>query len=191
MAVSDNSSTHLTAEQVAAYLDRALSSGDRASVETHLARCPECRHELLVAAGLLRARPWWRSWYVWAPAAGAAAALALLIAWPSVPQRVAGPVLRSGDEGIHRFSAVQPAADVPVATDSLVFIWRSAGPEAHYQVTVAEAAGDPVWRGEIGDTVLVLPVELRRGAMYFWYVDALLPDGETATTGVQRFRTLR
>ena len=56
-------------------------------------------------------------------------------------------------------------------------------------VTVADAGGDPVWRTETRDTAVVLPpdVSLEPGARYVWFVDALLPDGGSATSGVHRF----
>jgi anti-sigma factor RsiW len=38
---------HLSAEQVAAYIDGALSHAERARVEGHLVRCHACLAELL------------------------------------------------------------------------------------------------------------------------------------------------
>jgi anti-sigma factor RsiW len=38
---------HLTAEEVAAYVDGALSLPQRARIEAHLVRCPPCLAELI------------------------------------------------------------------------------------------------------------------------------------------------
>ena len=185
---------HLSAEEVAGYLDRALSSAEQERIEAHLADCAKCRGELTEVARVRRARPRWTRWYVTTPAAAAAAVILLLVWRPGVPG--SSDVLRDteiGAEGIPRFGVVAPVEVSPVAPDSVVFVWRAAGADAHYQLTLTDVTGDPLWSGTTADTTAGLPIDvlLGRGQAYFWYVDALLPDGESATTGVQQFRTAR
>ena len=184
---------HLSAEEVAGYLDRAFSASEQERIEAHLADCAECRGELSEVARVRRARPRWTRWYVVGPGAAAAAAVILLLVWrPGVPG--SSDVLRDtgvGAEGIPRFAVVAPLESSPVAHDSVVFVWRSAGEDAHYRLTLTDVTGDVLWTEAASDTTAVLPrgVALNRNQAYFWYADALLPSGETATTGVQRFRT--
>jgi hypothetical protein len=47
-----------------------------------------------------------------------------------------------------------------------------------------------VWTESTSDTTLAprAAAKLSRGGSYFWYVDALGPDGRSATTGVQRIQ---
>ena len=61
---------------------------------------------------------------------------------------------------------------------------------AQYRLTVADSTGGIVWSAESADTLLIPGPEagLRAGAAYFWFVDALIPDGRTRTTGTHRFR---
>ncbi len=60
---------------------------------------------------------------------------------------------------------------------------------AHYVLTVTDENGDVVWTAETSDTSLVLPrgVDLKSGSRYYWYVDALLDDARSSTTGVREF----
>ena len=55
---------HLEEGDVAAYVDRALSLGERARVEAHLADCGRCRDEVIQVTQLLRASRVRRRWYV-------------------------------------------------------------------------------------------------------------------------------
>lgn len=186
---------HLLAEEVAAYLDRGVSATERQRLEAHLGRCAECRDELAAVRYLGSARGRRRAWYVLLPAA-AAAAIVLAVGLPGAPSSP-GDVLRSGDrlgtaERIRQFTAVQPTAAATVHPDSVRFVWASAGHDASYRLTLASPAGDTIWTISTGDTTVALApdVALDRGKSYFWYVDAILPDGSTATTGAQQFGTI-
>jgi hypothetical protein len=183
--------SHLTAEQVAAYLERAVSAAERDAIEAHLSTCDACRSEVVEVARLLRT-PRWRRWYVWTPVA-AAAAILLLVAGPQTGAP-GSDIVRRGDrpgEGTPRFEVLAPAADQPVAPDSVFFLWRAAATDAHYRLTVTDMSGGSVHSQESPDTALLLMDSgtLIPDQVYFWYVDALLADGSTATTGVQRFST--
>jgi hypothetical protein len=58
-----------------------------------------------------------------------------------------------------------------------------------FRFTLTGQSGEPLWFHETSETSVSLPseVELRPGETYFWYVDVLLPDGRTGTTGVLDF----
>lgn len=181
---------HLGPEQVAAYLDRQLSVTERTGVEAHLADCLMCRTEVVEVARIRRARPLWRRWAFIAPAAAAAATLIILVG--RQPGTAPGGAERgAASEGIPRFAAVQPSPTEPVATGNVAFVWRSAGGEAHYRLTLTDPSGRVLWSTETADTVVSLAagIRLAPGQPYFWYVGALLPSGESATTGIRRFST--
>jgi len=76
---------------------------------------------------------------------------------------------------------------------SVRFLWHSAGQNVQYRLTVTNQRGDIVWSFGTADTAAVLPASMRvqSGNPYFWYVDALLPDGRSATSRVQRFNVAR
>jgi hypothetical protein len=193
MHASDSTeNAHLSAQRVAAYLDRDLPDTDRAAIEAHAAECTACRAELVEVARLRRARPLWRRWHVLVPAAAAAAVILFLVGRGQVPAG-GGEVVRSRPpaEGVPRFAAVSPVPNEPIPPADVVFIWRSAGSEAGYQITVTDVTGTRVWGSGTSDTTARLPASARleRGRSYFWYVDALLPGGQSATSGVREFRT--
>lgn len=187
-----DSATHLSPELVAAYLDRALSASDQDAVEAHLADCAECREELAAVAPLT-ARSGARRWLPVAVPVAAAAALVIAFL-PSQPDGgVSVPALRSGDEGVRQVDVVGPTAGRRVPADSVVFVWRPLAGDARYHLTVTTTNGEAAWTARTADTLLAPE---RRGARlepgpYFWYVDALLPDGTSGTTGVQRFEVIR
>lgn len=204
---------HLTEELAAAWLDGELVGEERARVASHLADCEVCRGELAAVRGLLGAdgatddraagddaaamrpaEPPVRSRgllrYL-VPAAAAAAAIWLLVV-PTGGERE--PRLRSGPGreagGVAAVVTVMPVDDRIVEAEP-VFTWRAAGPDAHYTLTLSDAAGALVWQTSTADTSVVLPadISLANGRTWFWTVDALLADGETASSGLQGFRT--
>ncbi|MFQ6045874.1 MAG: zf-HC2 domain-containing protein [Gemmatimonadales bacterium] len=197
-AGNDIANGHLSAAVVAAYLDRTLDGARRRDVENHLADCDACRAEVVDVARALRRGSGRRVWYVIGPAAAAAAVAVLMLGQPREAgivgdDVVRGPGVVEAGEGIERFETVAPSGDAPVGRDSLVFIWRPLGDDASYRLTVTEETGEELWTVVTVDTIAVLPDDVApaRDAVYFWYVDALLPDGRSATTGVREFRTER
>jgi len=178
---------------------RLSAERDVSDLETHLLTCDTCREEVwlgsvvlaeLGAPGALnrvRSLPRRKSWLFLG--AAAAAALVFVIARPTSQDRSDRPVVRGHEEGIPAISAVSPGAGAGVSRASLAFVWRSAGAGAQYRLTVTSERGDVVWTGASADTVQHVPpnARLRGGESYFWYVDALLPDGAGATSRVQRF----
>jgi hypothetical protein len=67
--------------------------------------------------------------------------------------------------------------------------WRLTGAAVEYRVTLLDATGSVLWTSVTADSVALLPVgvSLAPGADYYWYVDALLGDGTSVSSGAQRF----
>lgn len=176
------------------------------ALEAHLLTCANCREEvrlaLLVRAelgaptlGAARSRASWfkrgSAWWMLGTAA-AAAVLVLLIARPPYQPRSDGTVLRGGAEGIPQVATVTPAPGAEVTGSGLKFVWQASGKDAHYRLTVTNAPGDVVWSVATSDTARALPRTVRlQGGRYSWYVDALLPDGRSATSQVRSFTVAR
>jgi len=173
---------------IAAYVDRRLGTEERRAVESHLAECDACRAEVVEVARLVRGRR--RPWILATAGLGVAAAAVLIITLvPRGGMPPDGPLLRSGSDGAAIIVAISPTDSLPLLPDSVRFVWRAAGMGASYRITVMDVRGDVVWAGNTADTAVTAGASLPRGTAYFWYVDALLPDGRTATTGVRTFRT--
>jgi hypothetical protein len=187
---------------------RLEEDDDLALLETHLLTCDDCREEVRLATAVraevatlgahsqtkvspLRGRgPWWVI-----GTAAAAAGVVLLLGRNAIQPRSEGPVTRghAAAEGVPEVATVEPAPGSMLGRAGLTFVWRSAGQEVEYKVTVTNEPGDVVWRGAGLDTVQHLPqsVRLSAGQSYSWYVDALLPDGRSAISKVQRFTVAR
>lgn len=186
--------SHPDAEELAAYLSTGLPLVERDRLESHFARCHPCRAEMLSARQLLREAP--RSgWRFAVPAAAAAAILALLLLNP-LREREGGGGFREREVSTSDSTtilAVRPGEGASVARGRVEFVWRARGADPLYRVTVTDVSGGIVWVGETADTTLALATEtpLVPGAQYLWYVDALDVDGQSATTGIRRFRVLR
>jgi hypothetical protein len=186
---------HLTSEEVSGYVSRVVRGEARDRIEEHLDRCAECRDELLEVTSLMRVASRGRR-VRWAGGIGAAAAAAaaVLVFGPGIGSVDSGrePQLRNGaglDEGVRKFETVAPSdGDAVSALGGSVFLWRQVAPDAFYSLTVTDERGDLVWRGSTADTMLQLPrdLEAEAGTRYYWFVEALLTDGTTATTDANR-----
>jgi hypothetical protein len=156
-------------------------------VEAHLAQCDECRAEVVDVVRMFRMRR--RSWIV--PTAGVGIAAAAVLVITMMPRGVPpnGPVLRNGPAGMAAITMIAPADSATVPVDSVRLVWHPAGADASYSVTVTDLRGDAVWSAATSDTAITAGAALLAGTAYYWYVDALLPDGHTVTTGVRSFRT--
>lgn len=183
---------HLSPEIIAAFLSRDVSPDERRIVLRHLLTCADCRRDVEEAReiGSDRRPPRWAT--VAIPAAAAAVVLFLLV--PGRPEVPPPTTLRGpATEGVRQFAAVNPVNGKTVAEDSVLFVWRSDGAGAHYLLTVTDEDGDVVWTASTPDTVLAPPrgAGLTPGRRYYWYVDALLEDARSSTTGVQEFDVRR
>jgi hypothetical protein len=183
---------HLTAEDVAAFLDRRLTATERHGIEDHLAHCGRCRAELAAVRRLVKSGPVPRQLTLRTGLAAAAviAFLALTLGRlgsGGTDDRVRTPPSLTGS-GSELITAIQPADGDTVATARPALIWRSIGGEPAYRVTITEETGKLVWTNTTTDTALTLPPTLLSPrTTYFWYVDALRADGRAASTGVHRF----
>lgn len=189
---------HLGAEQVAAYAEGRLPHEHRGEVEAHLAECASCRREVTeVVRFMQREARKGRPWKLAIPlAAAAAVVLAAVFALPERDEMGGDPVFRNGPEAasedVPALEIVSPGEGAPTGEDPLVFSWRSAGRDAMYRLVLADETGDPIWERSTADTSLALPgdVRLEPGRPYFWYVDALMADGRSATSGVRELRRM-
>lgn len=194
--MNDARGPHLGPEVIAAYLDGVVEDEQATEIQEHLFACADCRELVVDASGALQAgRRKSRSWLVPAAAAAAVTGL-LLIGLPLLQSTADGPVIRgTGDSAVttdvgSRLEVVLPRPGELLEGPSRRLVWRAAGTNAHYAVTIADADGDPVWQTETRDTTVTVPegTRLDPASTYLWYVDALTEDGRSVTTGVQRFR---
>jgi hypothetical protein len=183
---------HLTAEDVAAFLDRRLTTDEKHRVEDHLAHCGPCRAELLAVRQLVKSGPIpeRRALRTGLAAAAVIAFLALTLGrWGSGGTEVrvrATPVTTTSESDV--ITGVQPADGDTVSTARTALAWKAIAGEPAYRVTITEATGQLVWTNTTTDTsVTVPPTLLSPHKTYFWYVDALRADGRAASTGVRRF----
>jgi hypothetical protein len=181
---------HLENGLVAAYVDGRLAAVELARVEAHLAECAECRQEVVAVRRLLRSRT--RRW-TWPAIAGLGiAATLLLVLSRSGDQGGPGrpPLRGDGSDGRDAPVAIAPVPNTTIAPESIGFAWRGAGAAVSYRLTLTDERGDVVWSTQTPDTTVILPgsVRLMHGRAYYWYVDALLPDARSTTTGVKEFR---
>jgi hypothetical protein len=128
-------------------------------------------------------------------AAAAAAVVALLVGQPwsviDAPPRDASSVRVGSPGGTLTVEAVTPMDGAIVRSGELLLVWRATGGESPlYQLMVTTVEGDSVWAASTRDTVVPFPARLLEpNRTYLWYIDALLPDGRPASTGVLHFRT--
>ena len=85
--MNDDRTGHLTEDQLVGYLGHELGTEERLALESHLARCTECRDELVAVTEILRPERTDRParkipWRVLAPLTAAAAAVILMVAGP-------------------------------------------------------------------------------------------------------------
>ena len=197
MKEETRSEPHVVPEELAAYLEAALSAKDQARIEEHLAACDECREEAVESFRTLRSgrRALPRRWL--GMTLSAAAVLALVVGGTAIVQLTRTDTLRFrsdpsglGPEQVANIQIVRPADGSTVSRDSVVFAWRVESVGTFYRFTLMDEAGDVLWRTSTSDTVVTpgSEVSLRPGVEYYWIVDALLAGGRTATTGVRSFR---
>jgi len=199
LPLNDESMTadHLPAEDLAAYLSRGRRAPAFQRVQAHLADCADCRHEATHIARVVRAEARGRMLRWTGGGVAAAAAVLVLAVWTGGHRRAPdtnitrGPV-RSPVE-VTAVAPLAPLGEVSPAARELVFAWRPVPGAVEYRLTLSNATGGTLWRRATTDTTLVLPVEvsLARGVPYYWYVDALVADGGSVTSGAREFHVHR
>lgn len=189
--------THVTDEELAAYLDGGLDTAVRAQTEAHLLACDDCRN-LVAGAGRFLPPQASRIRRVLLLTGGLAAAAVLTL---MLVPRTRAPDLTSptrdaevvGPTGLN-FAADAPPADASVRVDTLVFRWTAIGNGTTYQLTVSDPTGAIVWSEQTTRTSLPLPESaaslFEPGHTYYWRVDALLSDLRSASTGPRRLIAL-
>jgi hypothetical protein len=177
---------HLSPGTLSGYIDDDLSADERERAEAHLASCVECRAELAEVRRLLgpRVRGWWP---VLVPIAAAAALLIFVLPRDSDP----ASGTRAGPPAELPLEIVAPMPSAVIAPGPVTFTWRGAGEGASYSLTLQESDGRVAWTALLADTTAALPDSLALGPRrtWFWFVDAMLPDGSSRSTGVRRFTT--
>lgn len=193
------SERHLSAGDVAAYLDGAIGDADRERIERHAAECDVCRREIAEVTVALRQERKTPSWRIWVPAAAAAVVAVLLVqpfgpgTGPDGTSRLRGPAGIPDREGAVAIRIIAPSAESVVASGQVAFIWQAAGAGTSYQLTLTDDEGSVLWTLATTDTVAQLPdtIELDLASRYHWYVDAMLDDGQSRSSGVHSFTTGR
>ena len=189
-------SDHLDPGLMAAYLENACEGEERPRVEAHLAECTECCQELVDLDQTIRTMPSRPRGRVAIPLAAlgvAAALVGLFVLRPSEDPRVlpdgSPPIVqRSQPEERTSIAILEPESGAAVQAGEVVLRWAPVEPEARYLVNVTTSDGDSVWALMTPDSAAAIPVALDPGGEYLWYVDALLPGGGTATSGIQHFQ---
>jgi hypothetical protein len=183
------STPHLDPGEVARFAAGTSGPVERERVEAHLAACDSCTEEVVAAwrfGGRRRSR---RGWI--AALAAAAALFAGVLLW--APRRSApeGGTVRGREEhGVSQALVIISPHERELVGPGIKLTWRSRQGVATYKLAVADANGDSVWAATTADTAVELPATLSlvRGASYFWYVDALLSEGRSVTSGIHEFR---
>lgn len=198
----DAEAGHLDDAALTAFVSGAVGQ-DRAAVVAHLSECARCRRAVAsvsraladphvgVELSRLETSPSRRRWR-WVAVGLAAAATVLLFVNP-FREREGGSSaespLRGSDEVAAPASLVAPAEDQVVPAGSASFVWHGLGSDVAYRLTVADERGDVVWTRQSTDTTArVDRTLLHVGRRYFWYVDALFPDGRSTASEVRRVR---
>jgi hypothetical protein len=188
------STTHMTAERLAAFLDHQLSPAAEEEVVAHFAECAACRQEMTAMRQLLKGREKRIPWYIVTPMLVALAASIAFLMVPRVgrvdsesPSSIRSGAITSTDQ-VQPITMVSPTDDAMLDARHAMFAWRSIGAHATYLLTVQDSTGSALWSSTTEDTIVTLPdsVRLTAGA-YYWSVAARLADARSAKTGVRRF----
>jgi putative zinc finger protein len=177
---------HLSGEDVAAYLDRAVAETDRARIEEHLAECGVCRLEVVDVHRVLRKHSLTRRWVRGIGIAAAAAAL-LLVFGPLALRQETGPTYR--EPPVTTAAAPTPLAPRGAVTAVSPLTWSAVPRADRYRVRVYDAAGNIMWEAETPDTATAVPeaVSLVAGEAYYWKVEARTGVDRWAASDLTRF----
>ena len=196
LRVTASPTPHLTAEEVAAFLDRRATATERAGIEAHLADCRECRVEVAAVRRMVRASSFRRPMILLPASLAAAAAIAFVAlniqqGGPgSAAERIRATTVALPDDSLSRLDALAPADGDTIPLERPALRWSSVTGDPTYRLTLTDTSGQTVWTGTMADTSVALPAHvLQPRATYFWYVDVLRADGRAASTGVHSFTT--
>jgi len=180
---------HLTATEIASFIDRTLSIDARERADIHLATCAECREELAACARIATGAPTPRvsrlsSWR-WVGVAAAAGIVGIILTAP----RWRGNQRIAEERAVVSAAAITPVSPSPGATlnPNFRFVWHDAG-SVSYRLLVSDASGGLVWSRDVADTSVAPPTNmLKSGQHYFWHVEALLSDGRVLRSPLLAF----
>lgn len=180
---------HLTAMEVAAYVDNGLRADARARVRSHLAECEECRGELVAVARLARTGNRF-GWKVLVPLAAAAALVLYFAPWQQSSDSTA-PVLR--EPGVTTIVAPTPIAPRGAVTALLALTWSSVPLADRYKVTLFDGDGSVLWETQTADTTAVVAPTVRIvvGVPHYWKVAARTEPGRWVASDLTSFTLSR
>ena len=178
---------HLTSEDAAAYLDRAVSESERARIEAHLGGCDACREDVVGALRLLRQRSANRRWLGGLGIAAAAAAVLVLAIRPGGLDSPPGSAYR--EPPITRAAAPTPITPRGAVLAVHRLAWSSVPLADRYRVRLFDAGGAVLWQTELQDTTAAAPraVLLTPGLVYYWKVEARTGFDRWAASELTRF----
>ena len=185
---------HLTASEVAAYIDRSQTDAARERAERHLSDCWQCREELAACARLVTEAPAWRRTRIVAPIIGVAAAAIVAVAVGAprretahapTTERASGPVARG-------VAIIAPRDGASIESRAVSFTWRTDSGAVGYRVIVTTGNGSLVWKGDSPDTTITPPrtAVFVNGGEYNWRVESTRADGGAAASKTATFRVL-
>lgn len=179
--------SHLSSEDVAAYLDRAVSELERARLEAHLGECDACRAEVVDVMRLLRQRSSARRWLRGLGVTAAAAAVLLLTIHLGGLDWLPGSTYREAP--VTSAAAPTPIAPLGAVPAAHVLTWTSVPLADRYRVRLFDAGGAVLWDTEIPDTSAAVPrvVVLTPGLPYYWKVEARTSFDRWAASELVRF----
>jgi anti-sigma factor RsiW len=182
---------HLDSDEVAAYVDGALSGDVRARIEDHLGSCADCRVEVAQVSRIVGTLPppRWIGSSVWIGAAAAVAAL--LLALPRTAHTPVGSAHR--EAAVTTTVAPRPVAPRGAVESATTLVWSAVPYADGYRVRLFDATGTVIWESEGADTVAQLPVSIatRSGRPYYWKVEARTGFDRWAASDLVEFRVGR
>ena len=184
---------HLSATEIAGFIDSTLSPDARTAAELHLSGCAQCREELASCLRLSTTAPSRSSSRVgWPLLASIAAAILIMVVLRPGQQRTMVDRTRERATVTTASSlAVAPADGESIERRDLQFVWRRDPAAVSYHVVVTDSAGGPAWRSDDLTDTSTRPSPIARlssGARYYWRVDALHADGSSAQSPTAGFR---
>jgi len=179
---------HLTAMDVAAYVDNGLEAAARARVRSHVAECDECRGEVIAVARLARTGSRYR-WKTLVPLAAAAALVLYFAPWRASDSTA--PVLR--EPGVTTIVAPTPIAPRGAVKALPALTWSSVPLADRYEVTLFDEDGSVLLETQTEDTTAVVAPTVRIvvGVPHYWKVAARTEQGRWVASDLTSFTLSR
>jgi hypothetical protein len=190
--VIDRNRNPLDPDEVAAFLDGRLEGEELERVQARFAEDAGARQELIKASRIVSTLPAKQRVRVGGlpllAGLAAAAAIAFVVVQPSRQAISSVPVAteRTVTEDVDRLELTYPADGATISGTAKSLSWHSVS-GVSYRLLVSDAQGRTVLEQTTSDTSVTMPATLRKGATYFWSVDALAPDGSSLTSGLREF----